>query len=123
MGVENQRIRINGRVRPGAHWRQQFMCPTIHVWKPSSFFGASAYQVGCDFHLVGASELSFVFYSLVLRQGLCWGKGNRAAYLTTHNSSDRCRENYEISLVMAKEQGLRLLRSQLHIAKSHQLLL
>ncbi|GFN80933.1 hypothetical protein PoB_000743900 [Plakobranchus ocellatus] len=26
-------------LRANPHWRQQFMCPTIHVWKHSSFFG------------------------------------------------------------------------------------
>ncbi|GFO15108.1 hypothetical protein PoB_004161300 [Plakobranchus ocellatus] len=36
------------------------------------FFGARAHQAGCDFHLVEASELSFVFYCLVSRQWLCW---------------------------------------------------
>ncbi|GFN79788.1 hypothetical protein PoB_000629400 [Plakobranchus ocellatus] len=39
---------------------------TIHVWKHSSVIGTRAHQVGCDFHLVEASELTFVSYSLAL---------------------------------------------------------
>ncbi|GFN88397.1 hypothetical protein PoB_001490300 [Plakobranchus ocellatus] len=39
-------------LRSRAQWMQQFMCPTIHVWKHSCFFGAKADQVACNFHLV-----------------------------------------------------------------------
>ncbi|GFO26266.1 hypothetical protein PoB_005277100 [Plakobranchus ocellatus] len=47
---------------------QQYMFEiTLFLWARA--------QVGCDFHLVEASELSFVFYSLVLRQRLCWIRG------------------------------------------------
>ncbi|GFN77032.1 hypothetical protein PoB_000353800 [Plakobranchus ocellatus] len=36
------------------------------------FLWARARQVSYEFHLVEASELSFVYYSLALRQSLCW---------------------------------------------------
>ncbi|GFO06281.1 hypothetical protein PoB_003278600 [Plakobranchus ocellatus] len=30
---------LTDTVRANPHWRQQFTCPTMHVWKHSSFFG------------------------------------------------------------------------------------
>ncbi|GFN91532.1 hypothetical protein PoB_001803800 [Plakobranchus ocellatus] len=55
----------------GPRWRQQFTCPSTYIWKHSSFASTRAHQVSCDFHFVEAPGLSFVFYSLVLRQLLC----------------------------------------------------
>ncbi|GFN81584.1 hypothetical protein PoB_000809000 [Plakobranchus ocellatus] len=49
--------------------------------------------------LVVASGLSFVFYSLILRQWFCWIKERGCHYVTTHNSTDRCRAKHEASLV------------------------
>ncbi|GFO33072.1 hypothetical protein PoB_005957700 [Plakobranchus ocellatus] len=63
------------------------------------FFGARAHQVGCDFHLVEASELSIVFYSLALCQWLCWIREGGCHHIITHNSTDRCRAYHEASLV------------------------
>ncbi|GFN98905.1 hypothetical protein PoB_002541100 [Plakobranchus ocellatus] len=42
---------------------------------------------------------SFCFYSLVLRQRLCWIKEGGCHYVTTHDSTDRCPANLEASLL------------------------
>ncbi|GFO46723.1 hypothetical protein PoB_007322800 [Plakobranchus ocellatus] len=88
-------------LRPSPHWRQQFTCPTIHVWKHSCFFGPRVHQFGCEFHLFEALELSFVFYGLVLPQwrSVPYGK-KECHYVTTQNSNYRCRANHEASLCM-----------------------
>ncbi|GFO20915.1 hypothetical protein PoB_004742000 [Plakobranchus ocellatus] len=46
----------------------------VHVSNNTCFeiLWARARQVGCYIHLLEALGLSFVFYSLVLRQRLCW---------------------------------------------------
>ncbi|GFN77090.1 Down syndrome cell adhesion molecule homolog [Plakobranchus ocellatus] len=87
-----------GYLSVGPHWRQQFTCPTIHVLKYSLSL-VRAHTPSRQ--LVEASELSFVFYGLVLRHWLCWirERGVPLAYVTTHNSTDRCRANHEASLV------------------------
>ncbi|GFN89688.1 hypothetical protein PoB_001619400 [Plakobranchus ocellatus] len=41
----------NNIIRSIIHWRQQFMFPTIHVWKPFSFSSAKAHHVRSDFIL------------------------------------------------------------------------
>ncbi|GFO28857.1 hypothetical protein PoB_005536200 [Plakobranchus ocellatus] len=74
----------------GSNWRQQFTCPTIHVWKHSSFFGTRAHQVCSEFHPVEVLELSFVFYSLALHQWLCQIREKGCLYVTMYNSIDRC---------------------------------
>ncbi|GFN98906.1 hypothetical protein PoB_002541200 [Plakobranchus ocellatus] len=62
----------------------------IHVWKPSSFFGVKAHHVGCDFQLVEASELTFVFYSLSCGSGSAgYGKWG-CHFVTAHNPTNRC---------------------------------
>ncbi|GFO03733.1 reverse transcriptase [Plakobranchus ocellatus] len=63
----------------------------------SSFFGRE-HETETSRLFVETSELSFVFYSLVLRQRLCWIRRG-GHYVTTHNSTDCCRANHKASLV------------------------
>ncbi|GFO44132.1 ubiquitin carboxyl-terminal hydrolase 8 [Plakobranchus ocellatus] len=70
-----------------------------YVWKHSSFFGAKAHQVGCDFHLVEALDIFFVYYRPVLHQSLCWIRERGYHQVITHNSTDRHRTNHKTSLV------------------------
>ncbi|GFO32532.1 hypothetical protein PoB_005903700 [Plakobranchus ocellatus] len=107
-------------LRPSPHWRQPFTYLTRHVCKHYNFFGARAHQVGCDFHLVEASELSFVYCSRVLRQRLYWTMEGKDHYVTTRNSSDICHTNHKASLIM---QVIRLACSMVEKKMQHQSLL
>ncbi|GFN95584.1 hypothetical protein PoB_002209000 [Plakobranchus ocellatus] len=84
---KERKVRGRGWMRKGMEREQE--------WQ---FLWSRAQQVEYDFHLAEALELSFVFYSLVLRQWLYWIRERGCHYVTTHNSTECCRTNHEASL-------------------------
>ncbi|GFO08499.1 hypothetical protein PoB_003500400 [Plakobranchus ocellatus] len=82
-------------VSVGPQWRQQFTCSTIDVLKYSLSL-VTVHTKSATCRGVGAFLLCFTASSYV--SGFV-GKGKgECRYVTTHNSTARCRANHKVSL-------------------------
>ncbi|GFO01856.1 hypothetical protein PoB_002836100 [Plakobranchus ocellatus] len=65
------------RLSVGAHWRQQFTCPTKNVWKHSSFLSTEHTKSDATFILSEVRTILCEFYSLALAYAHTGGNSSR----------------------------------------------
>ncbi|GFN82195.1 hypothetical protein PoB_000870100 [Plakobranchus ocellatus] len=86
-----------GNIKASPHWRQQFMCPTIHVWKYTSFFGQEHIKSAVTFILSKRLRYPLCFTACAYISGTVGlGKGG-SHYVIMHNSTEHFCANHEDS--------------------------